>query len=424
MRRVALLATLVAILGTTNRVSAYDVSEATWDTAEFPVPYYVNESSVPSSLGGSTGRAAVDNGFAAWAAVPCTTFAVRNAGTTSATRGNAGDGVNHILWISGSWPDELGDESSVIGVTSPVWGGRDGFTIDADIQFNNVGFSWSTTGTGGTVDAQSIATHEEGHFLGLDHSSSTFAVMYATYDSGLKRTLTTDDQAGVCAIYPREGTTPPETTDPCSDGSASCGSCTPVDGCGWCSASSTCTSGSSSGPSTGSCGGGWVWLPRDCTSSVAPGTFGEGCDTLSDCATRLCVDDGSGSGVCTISCTTDCDCPVDYACVRTSGPRVCVAGENTCHREPEDAGTPPTDAGGGTRDLGGPTDPEMDAGSSGEVDAGTSVDTDAGELALRMRDSSGCAVTGPGSTTGTSLAWLSFVVGCVALGWRRTRSRN
>lgn len=403
-------------------VHAYDLEPSSWNPSALPVPYVINEASAPSSLGASAARAAVDNGFAAWAAVPCTTFAARNAGTTTATRGTAGDGVNDVLWISGGWPAELGDVSSVIGVTSPVWGGRDGFTIDADMQFNNVGFTWTTTGTGGSVDAQSIATHEEGHFLGLDHSSSSFAVMFASYDSGLKRTLTTDDQAGVCAIYPRAGTMPPATDDPCADGSSSCGSCTPVDGCGWCSASSTCTSGTASGPSTGSCGGGWVWLPSDCSTMSSPRTFGDTCETLSDCATNLCVGDGSGSGVCTISCTTDCDCPVDYACVRTSGPRVCVAGSNTCHTEPVDAGMPIVDSGSGSPDAGGPGDPPMDAGTTEDTDAGSTGDSDGG-LPLRMRDSSGCSITNT-SGTGGGLAWIAMLGGLAALAWRRRSSRG
>jgi MYXO-CTERM domain-containing protein len=160
--------------------------------------------------------------------------------------------------------------NSVIGVTTPVWTSG-GYFIDADIQFNNVGFTWSTDGRRGTVDTQSIATHEEGHFLGLDHSTQSSAVMYASYSGGIKRTLTTDDQTGVCTLYPSgvgtpdAGTVTPE--DPCGR-YTSCAGCTPINNCGWCNATGRCVTSTSSGPVGGACGG-FVWQPSDC-ASVTP----------------------------------------------------------------------------------------------------------------------------------------------------------
>lgn len=417
MKKLLLLVGVAACLSATPAY-AYDISAATWDTAEFPIQYRINETSIPSSLGRDAGRNAVNNGFATWSAVSCTTFATSNVGTTSMTRGTAGDGENVILWISGGWPAELGDVNSVIGVTSPVWESG-GHTIDADIQFNNVGFSWSTTGASDTVDAQSIATHEEGHFLGLDHSSSRSAVMYFQYSGGLTRTLTSDDQAGVCAIYPRDGVPPPAVEDPCASGSDSCGDCTPVDGCGWCQASSTCVTGTSGGPSEGTCASGWTWLPRDCAAPTGTIPFGGVCADSRECASGTCVGTATSS-LCTHTCTTDCDCPSSYACFRASdGSRLCGPGTSSCEPTPEvDAGMV-VDAG---------SDPAMDAGSMEDVDAGSSPDVDGGTpdsdagAAGANHPRSGCSCEAAGTPATEGAPYIFAMMGALLLMLRRRRS--
>jgi peptidoglycan hydrolase-like protein with peptidoglycan-binding domain len=50
------------------------------------------------------------------------------------------------------------------------------------------------------VDLASVAVHELGHALGLAHSNDPLAVMYAYY-SGRRRSLTSDDIAGIQSIY-------------------------------------------------------------------------------------------------------------------------------------------------------------------------------------------------------------------------------
>lgn len=49
-------------------------------------------------------------------------------------------------------------------------------------------------------DLQTVAIHEIGHSLGLDHSSVATAVMYDSYN-GVKQNLTSDDVAGIRSIY-------------------------------------------------------------------------------------------------------------------------------------------------------------------------------------------------------------------------------
>lgn len=53
---------------------------------------------------------------------------------------------------------------------------------------------------GADYDLQTVATHEIGHALGMDHSALATADMYAYYN-GLKQSLTTDDVAGIQYVY-------------------------------------------------------------------------------------------------------------------------------------------------------------------------------------------------------------------------------
>ena len=53
------------------------------------------------------------------------------------------------------------------------------------------------------IDFLSVALHEVGHALGLDHSTVRGSVMYPTYDGCINNppSLTADDIAGIRAIY-------------------------------------------------------------------------------------------------------------------------------------------------------------------------------------------------------------------------------
>src|SRR5262249_3533673 len=53
-----------------------------------------------------------------------------------------------------------------------------------------------------TEDLQTVATHEIGHFLGLDHSGVTRAVMFP-FAPASEHALSYDDDAGIAALYPK-----------------------------------------------------------------------------------------------------------------------------------------------------------------------------------------------------------------------------
>jgi Matrixin len=72
------------------------------------------------------------------------------------------------------------------------------YSVAGDIQFNTgQGF---VINTNGGYDLYTVAVHEIGHALGLYHSSVSTAYMYAYYN-GTHPRLTSDDVAGIQAIY-------------------------------------------------------------------------------------------------------------------------------------------------------------------------------------------------------------------------------
>lgn len=429
---------------------AYRRLGSQFNPRSLPIQYRINRATIPASLGEATGVAAIEAGMQTWAAPACSAWRTTNAGNTSLTRGRAGDRENSFLWISGAWPGELGSVNVTIGVTTPVWN-QGGFVIDADIQYNAVGFRWSTTGTNNTVDTQSIATHENGHFLGLDHTPITRAVMFASYPGGARRALDADDTAGVCALYPSgqavpDAGTPPQPDDPCAQ-FTSCAGCTPVNGCGWCGATNRCVSSTQMGPVSGSCASGFAWLPQECSAGMA--SFGEPCRTLQDCnGGGICVGSTTVMPFCTRVCADDCQCPRGYNCgaMLQTGQRVCVPGTNRCAMDagvptPVDAGNPvPTDTGvivprdggiaprdtgnPGPADTGNPT-PEEDAGVAPMDDAGAAEDTGLTEEPTGSSsngDGCGCRAVG---TRAPRSAWsgLAAALG-VAVAMRRRRRRQ
>ena len=77
--------------------------------------------------------------------------------------------------------------------------------IDTDIAFNpSQHFSVTTPALSNDFDLQSVATHEIGHMLGLDHSGITHVVMFPFGDTGAseQRNLAVDDAAGLAFLYP------------------------------------------------------------------------------------------------------------------------------------------------------------------------------------------------------------------------------
>lgn len=72
-----------------------------------------------------------------------------------------------------------------------------------DLHFNkNQKWSTSNSISKDEIDVETIALHEIGHILGLEHSFNNNSVLFAYYTKGsIKRTLTTDDIDGIRELY-------------------------------------------------------------------------------------------------------------------------------------------------------------------------------------------------------------------------------
>ncbi|MGX8903867.1 matrixin family metalloprotease [Streptomyces netropsis] len=136
-------------------------------------------------------RGSVGNAFDTWAR------ALFDMGFEATTSSDADFAVG---WASGSHGDGSGFDG--IGRTlahaffPPPCGGAHAGALHFDDAEK-----WSTTGGGMTFDTETVALHEIGHLLGLDHSQVATAVMAPTY-SGVHRTLSQDDIDGIRTLYP------------------------------------------------------------------------------------------------------------------------------------------------------------------------------------------------------------------------------
>lgn len=173
------------------------LSGAKWKN--LPVTYRIHQGGLPT-IGNRSEFVAVHAGFEAWENVEGSAIAFSYGGTTE-HRFGALDDTNLVTFQDDSF--DFG--SRVVAVTLTYYSRRieDPPIVDADILFNPNEF-FSTNGAPGTYDLQSVATHEVGHLLGLDHAAIVSATMNPLAGSGVTffRVLQTDDRIACSVLYP------------------------------------------------------------------------------------------------------------------------------------------------------------------------------------------------------------------------------
>ena len=182
-----------------------------WSMSSFQVQWNINPSIGSNVTGTTSVTTIISNSFSTWINAPNTSANVTAGATSSITQEKSPHPTINLICFVCSDVSFGGTETLGITLSTSVNGaglpdGHGGTTqfagqiIKADIAFNPaVTFD---TGGGTGQDLRTVATHEIGHFLGLDHSAIAHAVMFPQAASVLT-TLSFDDVAGISSLYPK-----------------------------------------------------------------------------------------------------------------------------------------------------------------------------------------------------------------------------
>lgn len=321
-----------------------DKGRMTWSAVA--VPFLLSDRTLPSGLDKATVEEALARSLDAWIAPECSQIEPIFAGWTHRAPEPL-DGDNTIAWVE-DWAAR-GFPSSAPGSTDVQYRGHDDDwqIAETDIYLNASDFDWSTD-EGEDTSAQAVLTHELGHALGLLHScepegddgapdcegaSSEIeaTAMYPFYASS-QASLTDDDVAGLCALYPLETACSPGCgrTEECVEGEcrATCheGLCAPGQVCGFWGCGEVgscldrdCTAHECDGDVEGTCGPLASCVNGVCEKGARK--WGDACRTSPECAVGACVE-----GVCQPDCEQDTECGEWGECRPTAdGAKGCIS---------------------------------------------------------------------------------------------------
>ncbi len=337
-----------------------------------------------ADISNATEQDAVDRAADAWTywSCPGSTNASVALGrdTDSPTAPLEAEEENYILWIESSttWNAEFQGSSTTIAMTTTSSYPDGAYIVDADMAFNGANYQFRAKASDGSgnptgsytgcssgstcYDVESVALHEFGHFLGFNHVQCTDALMYPSgTPTGGFLDLTHHEGTGLCAVYPPRNTssTSAEWGEFC-DANADCNTGTnklciispDYPGHGWCTKSCTADTDCPTAykcellditnlSSQKYCKPGLRASAVADTPVAADPETGDSLDMCSlctdgnQCSNGICVapDEESETGICTILCEGNENCPSDMECFGASetDDGVCWPTGNTCN---------------------------------------------------------------------------------------------
>jgi hypothetical protein len=195
-----------------------------WHPSTHPVQILIDETGSPQAPGALT-HEAIRASMNTWNQVRSSYFRFADGGLTNQTSVSGTDRKNVVLFDrDGKIFEQLGfpANTNVLAVsqTFTVTDNLGYRAVDSDLVYNSKAWRFEVNPSSNSFDIQSIATHELGHHLGLDHAgggrdlsnantgcgpvvfSATMFFATPAGNTGL-RTLELDDVAGVTALYPK-----------------------------------------------------------------------------------------------------------------------------------------------------------------------------------------------------------------------------
>jgi hypothetical protein len=160
-------------------------------------------------ISASTTANLMEQSFATWMAADCGSgtppFVVQPVGEIECDQPEFNcdpqdHNTNTVMFRDDAWHYD----PAALAITTLTVDVRDGTILDADMEVNTLGFNFSVGDGLVNNDLLSVLTHESGHFLGLAHTNVDGATMFPGYSSRetTQRSLSNDDIAGICEIYP------------------------------------------------------------------------------------------------------------------------------------------------------------------------------------------------------------------------------
>lgn len=169
------------LLGMAAGSAAYNLLGYKWPTGAV-IDYYINANT--DDVTDET--AATKSAATSWSQICPANLRLTYGGSTSLT-GNSSDGVNIVNWV-----DE-GDNGVL--ATAYIWYSQDTI-LETDMVFNDH-YDWDTSGVEGNYDVETVALHEFGHWVGLDHNSGIMSPSYST----VERSIDNDAESGFKDMY-------------------------------------------------------------------------------------------------------------------------------------------------------------------------------------------------------------------------------